>query len=82
MNEGRREKADMILSEKEMERVSGGSVAGCQRFYVCDCGAEYENTPPVVCGRCGNRDMNNKYSVRYNFDNSVRYNFDNYDTPL
>ena len=76
MNEGRREKADMILSEKEMERVSGGRVTGYQIFYVCECGAEYENTPPVVCGRCGNRDMN-KYSVRYN-----SYNFDNYDTPL
>ena len=71
MNEGRREKADMILSEKEMERVSGGRVTGYQIFYVCECGAEYVNTPPVVCGRCG--DMN-KYSVRYDFDN--------YDTPL
>ena len=67
MNEGRREKADMILSEKEMERVSGGRVTGYQIFYVCECGAEYEYTPPDVCGRCGNRDMN-KYSLRCDYD--------------
>jgi hypothetical protein len=67
MNEGRREKADMILSEKEMERVSGGRVTGCQIFYVCECGAEYEYNPPVVCGRCGNRDMI-KYSLRCDYD--------------
>jgi hypothetical protein len=57
----------MILSEKEMERVSGGRVTGYQIFYVCECGAEYEYTPPVVCGRCGNRDMN-KYSLRCDYD--------------
>ena len=67
MNEGRREKAVMILSEKEMERVSGGRVSGCQIFYVCECGAEYEYIPPVVCGKCGNRDMN-KYSLRCDYD--------------
>ena len=67
MNEGRREKADMILSEKEMERVSGGRVTGYQIFYVCECGAEYEYTPPVVCGRCGNRDLG-KFSLESRYD--------------
>jgi hypothetical protein len=78
MNEDLRKKADMVLSEDEMERVSGGSVAGCQYFWVCECGAEYAyvgNTPPAACGRCGNRDLG-KFSLE------SRYAFEDYDTPL
>lgn len=61
-----KEKADMSLSEEEMERVSGGVGPAVQDYWVCECGADYVcggNPPPIPCVKCGNR-----YLTKFRFE--------------